>query len=621
MKRALLSIGFLTSFLLAFGQYRNLPVNAHTTKAKAMLNTSPDGRPVVEVPAVPAAATGFRAVEEEIGITNFDIQSLASMGRRIGEPSPGTIGATWQMSLVQPDWPDRGTGYNFFDGNSWGPNPTATVEGTRSGYPSYTVMEDGTEVVISHKALAAGWQLIAYTKPYGSSTWTAHILPSNVPGGNVWAKIAAGGADGKSLHVIGITLNPSFGGSEYKGMTNHPLYWRSTDGGQTWDKQDIVLPGVDSSKYLTISAESYSIEARDETVAISITDLFGDIVVMKSTDNGDTWEKHVVYDFPLDKWNGETYTEADLPTDPDAPDPLATISTDGAGTLVIDDQGKVHFFFSQLYVQGNPSDTTISVYLGTNGIAYWNEDATDFTVIAGAEDFDGDTTLTIGGTIGNYRYSNAGLASFPMASVDDEGNIYLTYQAFHELYTDGTGGNTYRHVFIIKSTDGGETWSAPFDIINEDVTEEPEFVEAAFPAIPAHTSDAIQLIYQQDYVPGLTPANVTVPDQYIMHVALDKNTFAVLSGTNEPTTTINAMSLAPNPASGSVSVRFELLQNANVEVSLMDLVGQQVERKRMDNLTAGLHHSALSLGGLAVGIYFVKIEVDGKSMTQKLVVN
>lgn len=621
MKRILLSILFLTSFLLAFGQYRHLMVPARSAQAKAIRNVSPDGRPVAETPAVPTAATGFRAVEEEIGITNFDIQTLASMGRRIGEPSPGTIGATWQMSLVQPNWPDRGTGYNFFDGTAWGPNPTAQVEGARSGYPSYTVMENGTEVVISHKALAAGWQLIAYTKPFGSSTWTEHILPSNVPGGNVWAKIAAGGADGNSLHVIGITLNPSFGGSEYKGMTNHPLYWRSTDGGQTWDKQDFVLPGVDSSAYLSMGAESYNIDAKGETVAISFTDIFGDILVMKSTDNGDTWQKHVVYDFPLDKWNGEAYTEADLPADPDAPDPLATLSTDGAGSLVIDNQGKVHFFFGQLYVQGNTTDTTIGVYLGTNGIAYWNEDATSFTTIAGAEDFDGDMSLTIGGTIGDYRYSNAGLASYPMASVDDDGTIYLTYQAMHELFTDGAGGNTYRHIFITKSTDGGETWSAPFDIINEDVTEEPAFVEAAFPAIPAHTSDAIQLIYQQDYVPGLTAANATVPDQYIMHVTLDKNTFAVLSSTDEPATVFNTLTLTPNPAAGQVSVGFELSQKAEVNLHLVNLVGQQIAQKQLGNLTAGAHRTALSLDGLEAGIYFVRIAVDGKSMTRKLVVN
>lgn len=300
MKRALLITFTLSIAFVAYGQYRGLPVRTNgNTKVKAITNVHPGGGIVMEQPAIPTA-TGFRSTEEEIGTTNFDIQTLASLGRRIGEPANGHIGAAWQMAFVQPGFTDRGTGYNHFEGNEWGPNPTAQVESSRSGYPSYTVMENGTEVVISHKALTAGWQLTAYTKAVGETAWTEHVLPSDVPGGNVWAKIAAGGADGNSLHVVAITLNPSFGGQVYRGMTNHPLYWRSTDGGQTWDKKDVVLPGVDSTKYLSMGAESYSIEAKGETVAISITGLFGDVVVVKSEDNGDSWENNLVFDFPLD---------------------------------------------------------------------------------------------------------------------------------------------------------------------------------------------------------------------------------------------------------------------------------------------------------------------------------
>ncbi len=623
MKKTLLLALLLSGFVAAFGQYKNLSVNANGTKAKALLNPPPGGiNTSNELPAVPPAISGFRAQEKEIGRTNFDIQTLASLGRRIGEPGNGTIGAAWQMALVQPGFPDRGTGYNHFDGSTWGPNPTVQVESARSGYPSYTVLENGTEVVISHKALTAtSWQLTAYTKALGETTWTEHVLPSNVPGGNVWAKIAAGGADGNSLHVVGITLNPAFGGAVYKGMTNHPLYWRSTDGGQTWDKQDIVLPGVDSSQYLTMGAEAYNIEARGETVAISITGLFGDILVLKSTDNGNNWQKHVVYDFPLDKWNGEPYTAADLPNDPNSPDSLYTYSTDGAGSMVIDDQGTVHLFFGELYVTGNPVDTGIYLDLGTNGIAYWNENIATIATIAGAEDLDGDLALTLGGSIGDYRYGNTGLASFPTASIDDDGNIYLVYMAFNELFTDGSGGNTYRHIFITKSEDGGETWTAPFDLVNPEVTEEPEFVEAAYPSIPSRTGDVIQLIYQQDYVPGLTAANATVPDQYIMHVTLEKLNFGVYSSTKEGDEMLNSMTLSPNPARGHVQVGMDLQQNSSVQLEVLNMMGKQVFHKNLGNMASGTQRTALSLEGLASGMYFVRITVKGKILSKKLVVN
>ncbi|MBI5914401.1 MAG: T9SS type A sorting domain-containing protein [Bacteroidetes bacterium] len=618
MKKTLL-IAFLSlAFVAAYGQRTPVTLkNGGKTTAPMLRGQHPGGQQLQ--PAVPPAV-GFRVFEQEIGTTNFDIQTLASLGRRIGEPGNGTIGATWQMAFEpQPGFADRGTGYNQYDGSSWGPNPTDQVESSRSGYPSYTVTEDGTEVIISHKALPAGWQLIAYTKAFGETTWSEHILPSNVPNGNVWAKIAAGGPDGNTLHVLGISLNPSFGGVVYNGMVNHPLYWRSTDGGETWDKQDVILPGVDSSLYLSVGSENYTIEANGETVAIAILPLFGDILVLKSENNGDSWEKKTVYDFPLDKWNGEPFTAADLPADPNAPDSLYTYSTDGSGSLVIDDNGIVHLFFAELYATGNPVDTGIYLNLGTNGIAYWNDATEMLTTITGAADWDGDGVITLAGDIGQYRYNNSGLASFPVATIDADGNIYLIYMAFHEEFVS-SDDQTYRHIFIVKSEDGGETWSAPYDLVNEDITEVPEFVEAAYPSIPPRTGDAIQIIYQQDYVPGLTPANTDVPDQYIMHVALDKATFGVFSAAVETTIRPEVVALSPNPAGEVVNVDFELMQPASVQLELLNLLGEKMQLKRIGNLPQGQHRVSFELEGVPAGMYVLKFEAGDKVESHKLVV-
>jgi hypothetical protein len=290
--------------------------------------------------------------------------------------------------------------------------------------------------------------------------------------------------------------------------------------------------------------------------------------------------------------------------------------------MVIDENGDVHLFYPLLYANGNPVDTGIYLELGTNGIAYWNEATGITSVITGAEDFDGDQTITLGGTIGNYRYSNAGLASLPTASIDNEGIIYLVYMAFHELFTDADG-LTYRHIFIIKSEDGGETWSAPFDLINEDITDEPGFIEAAYPAIPAHTGDVIQLIYQQDYIPGLTPTtpNTTpVPDQFIMHFSLDKATFGPISDSKEPKQTAQKLVLSPNPAHGQVQVSFELATTSEVEISLYDLFGQLMTYKELGRLPNGEQRTVLGLKELPSGVYAVKVMADGFATVQKLVV-
>ena len=46
-------------------------------------------------------------------------------------------------------WADRGTGYNYFDGNSWEPQPNSRLESSRGGWPSIIAMGSGKEASIN----------------------------------------------------------------------------------------------------------------------------------------------------------------------------------------------------------------------------------------------------------------------------------------------------------------------------------------------------------------------------------------------------------------------------------------------------------------------------------------
>ncbi len=65
-------------------------------------------------------ASAFPPEEEQIGDTRYDDQANASIQNRIYLYDDGTIGAAWTRALVDGTWTDRGTGYNYFDGNLWG---------------------------------------------------------------------------------------------------------------------------------------------------------------------------------------------------------------------------------------------------------------------------------------------------------------------------------------------------------------------------------------------------------------------------------------------------------------------------------------------------------------------
>jgi hypothetical protein len=53
-------------------------------------------------------------------------------------------------------------------------------------------------------------------------------------------------------------------------------------------------------------------------------------------------------------------------------------------------------------------------------------------------------------------------------------------------------------------------------------------------------------------------------------------------------------------------------------LNLNNLSGQRVETLVNGRLQAGIHRTMLDAGGLASGLYFVKLEGSGQSITQKI---
>ncbi len=72
-----------------------------------------------------------------VGETWYDLQSNSTMANRIYAFEDGTIATTWTRGMDNPPTcPDRGTGYNYFDGTNWGAYPTERIEDQRTGWPN-----------------------------------------------------------------------------------------------------------------------------------------------------------------------------------------------------------------------------------------------------------------------------------------------------------------------------------------------------------------------------------------------------------------------------------------------------------------------------------------------------
>ena len=418
----------------------------------------------------------------------------------------------------------------------------------------------------------------------------------------------------------------------YEGVELHPLYYRSSDGGATWEVTDFIIPGLDSTfMYDLVSADSYYIDARGDVVAIGIFSQWNDITIFKSEDGGDTWESHQAFDFPIDRYQiDDGYTMEDLPPyDTLQPDTMAILSSDNSGHVIIDKNNMVHAFWGQMYIQD--TDTTNSswtFYPGTSGMSYWNESfgPDSSRTIADAVDLNGNDTLDIA-SIDNIATYFMSLTSMPSASVDEENRIFMIYSGIMEGedFIQSSDDQHFRHLFLVFSEDDGATWSEPIDLLYAGIIEDDfliPFIEAIAPHQLRDITGDLQFMYQQDFSPGWsTRGDSDDPEtQFINYVTISISDFIV--STEEVVQPEQfLMTLRPNPAKEETVVEYVLNKDATVHLGLYNLMGQQVMSLPTQQLLAGTYQDQIPVSQLAKGVYVVRLQIDNQLTVRKLVVD
>ncbi len=76
----------------------------------------------------------------------------------------------------------------------------------------------------------------------------------------------------------------------------------------------------------------------------------------------------------------------------------------------------------------------------------------------------------------------------------------------------------------------------------------------------------------------------------------------------------------PNPFNPSTTITYTLPKPARVLLKIYDLLGQEVTTLPQQNQTAGTHLISFNGDGYSSGIYFYRLEVDGRfSETKKMI--
>ncbi|MGB0427576.1 MAG: T9SS type A sorting domain-containing protein [Flavobacteriales bacterium] len=576
-----------------------------------------------------SAALGDGNIDETIiGTTYYDLQTNNAVQPRFVVHANGTMSAAWTFSHDSDgdDFPDRGTGYNFYDGTSWGAQPTERLDPERVGWPSLVALPGGGEAYMAHTS--AGGSQFAKRDVAGTGTWAF----SDVTNGSktldlVWHRMAVGGADGNSLHVIGAENLGEGSDAEY-----FMRYARSTDLGTTWDIVSLEIPGIEDTTYGIWSGDSYSIVSDGDNVDFIVGGVNRDVILMSSTDNGTTWSKNIIWDFPIENFD-DMSDLVDSNTTPGNEHP-GLPNADQSFNLMYDATGELHAFFGA-YVFAN-TDTTSegsnffpglmtellhwkgSYGFTANGTATADGSVDGFTqldTVAQVEDLNGDGAIN--GAIATYFLS---LSSMPSSFVASNGDIYLTYSSIIDTLTEDQValGDEYafnsRHQFITRSQDNGVTWSEPKDMLAI-YAQENTLTEAVYGNVVIN-DDVCYVMYQRDIIPGLhvrapqgEEHEPTENEIVVASFLLSDYDVLFMDETNE-----GVFTMAPNPATDVLNINLvEGYESANI--TIVNALGQELYAGQVEGLT-----HTISVAGFQSGLYIVNVIEGNEIYSHKLMV-
>ena len=688
MKKVLLAALALAVSMTGFAQKANFSVGKNVTgTAKHVTERVVDGSAVQGVQfnmnhnMVNASRSLDDFSEYQTMTTNYDLQSNSALGNRIVAWPDGTaaVTATWDFS-GSTSYPDRGTGYNYYDGSNFGAEPDARQEPMKSGWPSIAACGDG-ELLASH---ATGVNLY-YRPTKGEGEWQLIYNWGNDFGAPTWPRVIVSGPNNEYVHVV-MCKQISLG----DGYDNHIYYVRIVRDGDNWNVGEMVdFPGLnndaDGDYRNQLSADDYVMAANGNNVAVMFSSYTTEVFYMISHNNGETWERQIVAPYPVASTDGNPIHAIDFA---DYPEGMADtlFTSDNSHAIAIDNNGTVHCAFGLFAWRPADEDSYSYWKVYNHGIVYWNSNFTneqggheipvfgnwsgDAAMVAedptwllngvdgiantlaierlynmieamGSnnlnwfgydvdEDGDGewnyDYILSVDAA---WHYRTFGVSTLPGVSVDENGNVAIIYNTLSEVrHSDpGTGVDHALRTAWVTLKDADGTWYEEAINLSEDFIHSYDecFSTSASPRAyngnfwVMYSADEAQGLYldKSDTYPASNGGDLTENYIWAVKVAPVFEGWGVEE--HEAVNPMTATRVYPNPATDVLNIEVNASQNAEMNISVYNLMGQNVMNQNV-NLTTGVNTRSISTSELNSGIYFVTVKANGFENTMKFIV-
>ena len=606
---------------------------------------------------IPSVVTSREAdhFETDIMMTTYDLQSNNLVCNRMYRFADGTVGATATFSAMTTGFSDRGTGYNYFDGENWGDQPEARLESVKTGWPSYFQYGDNGEIAVAHTGSDLVY-MIRDTKGEGEWSEVRHIpnpTDLGVTGDAAeltWPRVATTGEHHDIIHVACATQ-----ASENSVNVSRTFYCRSTDGGTTWTVS--WVPMMEEWERTEYSADDYQVAAIGNTIAIMYCgSMSANVFVIKSEDNGETWERMEVWENPYAGLDWET-DSASIYTD--------TLFAPDQCSMALDQYGRAHVVMGAKEVIHAELSTSYTFWSGAtvDGVIYWTESMGGPIVDRVHDEYPAtshyhdanphhalklwwpvpddpgyiyrDTTHMWVGCIPDISdwsndsfYHEADYYNYwmcccaqPTITIDNNGTIAVAYTC-PDTERMLANGVYYRRGVRVSYMENGMIFRNEDNLADNSLYimhMMDECVNAT--AIQNTENNEFWFGFTTDGTPGLSTIasngthDITDNTFYVVRVTPNFEGMAV----EEQVNPMNNVSVYPNPVSDNLYINVNASQASRMNIAVYNITGQKV-METSTNINAGVSNPSINVSNLSSGIYFVTVSANGFEETMKFVV-
>ena len=576
--------------------------------------------------------------EAETMWTHYDLQSNQFVANRMYQMPNGSVAVAATMSHeANLTASDRGTGYNFFDGNDWMDQPEQRVEPFKTGWPSLARWGATGEILLAH----GNGHMQCFTREVaGQGEWQHMGNLPDYPEGYpytteyaTWPRVVTCG-DNHNVIIAVAALQHSISSDETDVRT---CFWRSTDA-INWTCSYGPLADLGLGYEVGyFSADDYALAANGHTVALVYSGcLTNSSWMFKSTDDGLTWEGRRVWQDP---YEGISLDDPNLAyTD--------TLYRPMNAAVTIDNNNVVHVALNT-FEMAHWSDTDPGYYnyfygRAVDGILYWN-DTEDGPVSSpdgnphhaarlwwpageGYVHMEPDSTRWIGFIpmyegiewendlyyTDNYHSKFYGASGHMALSCDPQGNLAC---AFSTPCTNRMSEGFYCRTIIVsyRSVADGY-WIQDEDDLMEDFMLSLD--DGLFTCAVTNTNNRGEywFSYQHDDHPGFYWGSSPTQEEATENIIQVVKLMTTPTGVEETEAQDVVYSIYPNPATDYVVVSSAM--NADATITFVNLAGQTV---KSFNKALVLGDNNISID-LESGVYFCTIEANGFSKTTKVIV-